>query len=97
MLKVTSSPKGKKKEVIKKPSKSTYGITYRGVCLTSKPLMNGEYKFRSRISKDGIRYYLGVFTEVDQAAMAYNKKAKKLFGGEKKAKNLKRWNVIENN
>ena len=47
---------------------------YKGVCLTR----NGKY--RAYISLNGTQYNLGVFSTKEDAARAYNSKAKKLFG-----------------
>jgi hypothetical protein len=37
-------------------------------------------KYRSRINCNGVRYELGVFDNKEDAARAYNKMAKKLYG-----------------
>ena len=84
----------KKKGVPKRPTKKMLGIKFVGVDSATKANRKGKFKFRSRISLKGTTYYLGVYDEAEEAAVAYNKKAKNLFGSEKKAKQAKRWNVV---
>lgn len=68
---------------------------YRGVNLDVTKLKNNKEKyFRAIIVNDGHRYSLGYYDNPIEAAKAYNKKAKNLFGSEKKAKAIGRWNVI---
>jgi len=57
----------------KLPKKNSSG--YRGVYWADY-----AQKYRSRINYDGVRYELGLFTDKVEAAKAYNKMAKKLYG-----------------
>lgn len=56
----------------------------RGKKLTRVSEYKGVYpspkKWYSRITKEGKDYYLGIFTTKEEAALAYNEKAKELFG-----------------
>lgn len=89
--------KNKKEDSLVKAVNNARNLTenYRGVTLDIVKLRNNKEKiFRTRIVNKGTTYSLGYHDNVFEAALAYNKKAKSLFGGEKKAKNLGRWNVI---
>lgn len=57
--------------------KKQHGRTskYKGVCWDSS-----RGKWAAYAKKNGVSFYLGRFTSEDKAAMAYNKKAKELFG-----------------
>lgn len=57
--------------------KKQHGRTskYKGVCWDSS-----RGKWAAYAKKNGVRFHLGRFTSEDKAAMAYNKKAKELFG-----------------
>jgi len=86
--------KKNKKVVLSWPSKDSLNIEFRGVSAATRLNMEGRTKFRSRITKNGKDYFLGTYNDPTDAALAYNKKAKSLFGSENKAKKLKRWNSI---
>jgi hypothetical protein len=67
----------------------------RGVYLDVTALrMNKAKVFRALITVNNEKHSLGYHADVNEAAKAYNKAAKKLFGSEKKAKAAGRWNVI---
>lgn len=85
----------KKNKVPTRPNKESVGVEYRGVSLTNVRLQENEwkYKFRSRIGFQGERFYLGSFEDAKQAALAYNKEARRLFT-QKQAVKMGRWNVI---
>lgn len=86
-------PRAKKQQ---RPTKKTLGIAFRGVSpQVWKVKGNGyKYSFRSRIGYQGYQYLLGTYSTPEQAAIAYNKKSKSLFGSEKKAKSVNMWNVV---
>jgi hypothetical protein len=97
-MKKTLMPKlSKTKTINKRPTKGSEGISYLGVSLNVFQTKTGEWKvysFKSRINnKSGEQEYLGSYKTPLDAAKAYNKRAKAMFG-EKKAKNLKRWNFL---
>jgi hypothetical protein len=48
---------------------------YLGVCLFTQ-----TNRWQARVQKDGKYYHVGYFKSEDEAALAYNKKAKELFG-----------------
>jgi hypothetical protein len=48
---------------------------YLGVCLFKQ-----TNKWQARVQKDGKYYHVGYFKNEDDAALAYNRKAKELFG-----------------
>ena len=50
---------------------------------------NDRNKWRSTITKDGKRIYLGLFENAQDAALAYNKAAKKYHGKYAKLNNFK--------
>lgn len=54
---------------------SSSGSPYKGVCK-----VKGRSLFKAQIGKDGVVYYLGYFKNPKEAAKAYNKKAKELYG-----------------
>lgn len=62
-------------------------VGYKGVYI-----MTGKRAkpFQAQIAKDGVKHYLGNFLTAEEAALAYNEAAKKLFG------EFARLNVIEN-
>ncbi len=75
----------------KRPNKQTLGVTFRGVDLsTYKSGGTWDYSFRARLNGK----YLGSFNTAEEAAMAYNKAAKKAFRTEKAAKKMGCWNEI---
>jgi hypothetical protein len=85
-------PKAKKQV---RPTKKTLGITFRGVSPQVWKKNNGfSYSFRSRIGHMGTQYHLGCFTTPEQAALAYNRKAKSIFRSEKNAKKRNMWNQM---
>lgn len=54
---------------------------YRGLRLTSRKWRGKNYRYwQARIMKDGISYHLGLFKNEEEAARAYDVKAKELFG-----------------
>jgi len=85
-------PKAKK---VQRPTKTTLGITFRGVDpLSWKKGKGYNYSFRARISNNGHQFHLGTYQTAEEAAIAYNKKAKSLFRSEKNAKARNMWNVV---
>ena len=50
--------------------------------------------FRARTTNKGVHYSLGYYDNAIDAARAYNKKTKSIFGSEKKAKKVGRWNEL---
>ena len=48
-------------------------VGYKGVRVQNS-------KYRAEISKEGIKYHLGYFSDIVDAAKAYDKKAKELYG-----------------
>jgi hypothetical protein len=69
---------------------------YRGVKLDVVKLRNNKEKiFRATIQYNNVKHSLGYYENVIDAAMAYNKKAKNLFGSAKKAQAAGRWNVVQ--
>lgn len=67
----------------------------RGVIVDTSVLKrNGAKPYRTLFGYQGKQIHLGYFENPEDAAHAYNKKAKSVFGSEKKAKELGRWNVI---
>jgi hypothetical protein len=60
-----------------------YNLTsiYKGVSgRRKKKVRNGKKFWESRISKNGKTYFLGLFYSAKEAAEAYNKKARELYG-----------------
>jgi len=88
---------GKKtKKIMARPTKETAGVDYRGVSLSNLRLTeNGtwSYNFRSRINYRGEQFYIGNFSNAEDAALAYNKKARSLYK-EKGAKSRGMWNEL---
>lgn len=66
---------------------------YRGVSVVSKLL--GTKPFKAKLTHETVTHFLGHYADAKEAALAYNKKAKTIFKGEKNAKNKNRWNVVE--
>jgi hypothetical protein len=58
------------KSKIKDTSSAYYGVSF----------WKNEKKWAAAVAKDGKRYYLGLFTDEKEAALAYNKKATELYG-----------------
>lgn len=94
---MTSTKKNSKKNPFQTKIEEARELTenLRGVTLDITKLRNNKEKhFRAVIYNNGTRYSLGYYTDPFEAAKAYNKKAKSLFGSEKKAKKIGRWNAI---
>jgi len=63
---------------------------YKGVAF-----VNQTKKWRVMIQKEGMRYYLGAFEDEEDAARAYNNKARELFGSFARLNRVDEWNEDE--
>lgn len=75
---------------LKKEAKELKGVSVDITVLNSKR----PNVFRAQLTRFGVTYSLGYHVTAVEAAKAYNKKAKSLFGSEKAAKEAGRWNNI---
>ena len=85
-----------KTKKLSRPNKKTVGVTYRGVSLNNVRFTNDgtwSYKFRSRIGNNGEQLYLGSYSTAEEAAEAYNSKARSLFTT-KRAQKKGMWNYL---
>ena len=53
---------------------------YKGVCRASLKSTKGKIRFVASIKKDKKLYHLGTYKTEEEAGLAYNKKAKELYG-----------------
>lgn len=66
---------------------------FKGISV-EKTKMNREKPFRVTLYYNKERHDLGYYENARSGALAYNRKAKELFGTEKNAKAAHRWNPL---
>lgn len=65
-------------------TRETKGSKYKGVCWHSR-----DKNYHARIKKDGDLHHIGCYQDEEEAAAAYNEKAKEIFGSHAKLNELK--------
>ena len=64
-------------EPFRVPEQRSYTSRFRGVCWYKR-----TRRWKAKIFKDGVAFHLGYFSDENEAAMAYDRSARQLFGSE---------------